>query len=263
MKTKLSIRCVLAGSVLLATILQTVAYLTSYTASDNYFRVGTILPILAIVCTAIAAIAGAVDAILYSKENRIQSKDAFPFISAFSAVGFLLTGIRLLPSASNLFGKVGALILLLAAVYCILDMFRAEILSSVTFGFGFAAPIGCIMLTAHHYFDMTLEMNAPIKISLQVALLFSMLFFVGELRCRLGKPQPILYPTVTAMTVAIGAYASIPAIVAYLAGKVTRFDYFCTAILVLGITLTACMRLIAMYFPKSTEQQQNSIPEND
>ena len=94
-------------------------------------------------------------------------------------------------------------------------------------------------------------MNAPLKTTLQVSLLFLMLYQTAELRFLLGKPQPRLYLTLSAWALAFGCLSSIPLAVAFFTGRLTRLDYVSGGLLLLCATVTVCHRLFVLHRPVS------------
>ena len=251
MKAKKAIAYSFAGTALGATLLQTLSFLICYDSGTNYFQSKAILPIVSLALMLIAGALGIASVFVWQEEvDPSQIKKRFPFASAIPAIGFLAAGFYFLSQAKSKFDLICAIAILIASLSFVLDLFSKESKSTI-FYLGFFAVFGCILLTGRHYFDMTIEMNAPIKVALQAALLFASVFFTQELRCLLSKATPRIYRAITAWTVALGCYASIPAIIAHLAGITDRFDYFCTALLVLSITVFAAIRLIVPHLKAS------------
>lgn len=249
-----ALRFTVAASAILAMLLQSLAYLASLVTDSNYFAYGSILPILAVASAAVAAAVGTADAILSGKAQKLDRKDRSRLASLPAAIGFAVAGIHLLLIAPTKLGIIGAILLIFGALYCALDCIGTEKFGSVAPLIGFANVLGCACLTCYHYFDQTVEMNAPAKVTIQLALLVAMLFYTAELRCRLGNPAPRLYRMLNAWTLASGALASLPIILAFAAGKITRVDYLTAAILVLGVTATAGIRF-ALLLPEGRYQE--------
>ncbi len=242
-----SLRITVAVSAALAMLLQCIAYLASLQVGSNYFEYRALLPILASVSAIIAATVGTLDAILTGKQS-IKPKDRVRLASLPAAIGFAIAGVHLLLIAPTRLGIISAILLIFGALYCALDCIGTNKFGALAPLIGFAAVLGCACLTGYHYFDNTVEMNAPVKVSLQLALLVAMLFYTGELRCRLGIAAPRTYQMLNAWMLASGSLASLPIVFAYLAGKITRADHLTAAILVLGITATAGIRFASLLF---------------
>ena len=253
-----ALRLATLGLAALALFSQLLAFAVSYQSDSNYFDRGAILPIASSVLATVAALLGTVDAILSGKED-VTHKDALRITALPAGVGFAVAGIHLLTVAVSTLGIITAILLIFGALYCILDCIGIEKFGSIAVIIGFTAVLGCAGLTGYHYFDHTVELNAPIKTSLQVALLCAMLFFTGELRCRLGTPAPRMYRMLTAWTIASGVLASLPLLLAFLIGKLERIDYLTAALLVLGITVTATVRYCAIL----VGEHRNADMQND
>lgn len=245
--------CVLVPA-LLAAALMTVAFFTQYDAPEtNYFRRGAVLPVIAGVLAALAAIAGTVLAVRIPRKTLKTDSLPAPIASLTSAVGFLFCAIFLgISTVRNGLDwtRVVALILSLAATaYALMVAFcdlRQESVRNLSVLLGFTPIFALIFLCAAHYFDRSLEMNAPCKVVLMLGLLAAMITFTGEIRYQLGTALPRAYLMLLSCTVAAGAL-SIPAVpAAYFVGILKGTDYLASAFAVLGCTLTAALRLYAL-----------------
>lgn len=243
-----ALRLAFAISSVLAAILQAIAVLTAYDTSANYFEQSAILPILAVCFAIIGAICGTVAARMTDtatlNSSPFSKRNAFPY----AALGFLLTAILLVLYGSaermNL-TPLTSIFLILAALYSILSElsdFREKHTTLLTF-LGFAAVIGCILLTAYFYFDVSVEMNAPLKVTTQIGLITAMVGYTGEIRYLLGKPMPRVYLMLASWTVAVGSLAALSVPIASLTQKLPRADYAAGAVLVLCLVLTQLMRI--------------------
>lgn len=245
----------------IALLLQTVSVLTDYEAATDYFRRGAVLPTIACISALLAVACGTAAAIL-SKENLASSpytedRPHFPF----SAIGYLIAGIGLTAigkdvpallaeaqkeqnTTPSLLALLAGISFLIAAVFAILTAFPqcrryGNVLSTV----GFFAVFGTILVNAYYYFDMTVEMNAPLKVAVQIGLLCVMLGITGELRYLLKIPMPRTYRMLLSWTLSAGALSSLPVLVAYLSGKMIRADYLFGALLILFYTIEAALSL--------------------
>ncbi len=240
----------------IAAFLQCIAMRTSYETNTNYFKIGAILPFVAILFAVVGAVCGILAACLMSADKKGQTPFSSRLTSSLSAAfGFLFSSVLLM-----LYGKAvwftipTVLILLLAAVYSVFcgTVNRCTHSSSVAL-LGFSAVIGCALLNAYYYFDSSVEMNAPVKVSLQTALLFAMLYYTGELRYLLGREKPRLYRILAHCTISACAVSSLPVMISYGLGITDRADYFAGALLSLGIAVTAVFRV----------QQTSVMPNQD
>ena len=230
----------------LAAILQCLAVLLSFEDGTNYFENGALLPILATVFAILGGILGTLSA--FTADPTALSKTPFSKSVSFSplTVGFAAAAILLLLQGSEPFPFITAVLLLLATLYAILVEFpklRETVLPTLV---GMVAVLALIAVNAYYYFDMTVEMNAPIKVTTQLGLLCTMLALTGELRYLLGKPMPRLFVALSAWVVSIGALSALSVPLAYLVGKIDRIDYATGGLLVLCAVLTALLRLKAL-----------------
>ena len=232
-----------------AALLQTVALLTSYDAIANYFIRGSILPTLAVVFALLGAVGGTAAAILTDPKELNPTPFAQRLLQAPALLGFLAVAI-LLPIYGNRAATprlpiAAAVLLSLAVLYCILSgipSMREKHSTAIIF-LGFATVIGCIVTVACYYFDISIDMNAPVKVATQIGILCSMLYFTCEIRYLLGKTMPRMYLAVSSWVIAIGALCAPAVPVAYFAGKLTRTDYAAGAVLVFCVILTVLLRL--------------------
>lgn len=249
----------------LAAILQTLAVLISYDPTANYFERGAILPTLA-VCLAIAGIVcGTIAARMTNTETLNDSPFSKQIAIPYAAIGFLLTAIVLPLNASAermTLTLVTSVFLVLAAFFHILSCFPSirEKYATVICFLGFAAIVGCILSMGYFYFDVSVEMNAPLKVAVQMGLITAMLGYVGELRYLLGQPMPRTYLTVLSWSISVGALSAIAVPIAMIAKKLPRVDYAVGGLLVLCIATTQILRMRTLLSTPSTE---DTATDND
>ena len=174
-------------------------------------------------------------------------------------VGFLASALCLFFTDPSATGILVALFLLGAALYgyfCTIPKFPL---------LGSTAVLGCALLNAYYYFDVSVEMNAPIKVLLQTALLFAMIYYTCELRFLLGRGKPRLFLVFAYATVAASSLCAISLPVALLCGIIQKPIYAMGAVTLLGISLTATLRLFYLYkeenvvsAPHSTDTKEDS-----
>ena len=244
----------------LITLLQILAFLLDYEApAANYFSVGAILPTIANVLTVLVVLAGCLLALLIPK-NQLQL-GTLPVRAASipAAVGFLAGAVILLLSLNSTASRFAVLFLLLGAAYALLSGYAPARMSATSALLGFAAVLGCILLDALYYFDSSLEMNAPVKVTVIIGLLCAMLYYTGEIRILLGKPAPRLYMMLCFWLLGAGGLAALPIPIAALAGAFARTtspsnapvlaqqmyhpEYLAGALIVLGTAISAGIRL--------------------
>ncbi len=261
--------------VILSCVFQALAIPFAMEEGSNYF-VPSPLPVLATICMWAAIVTG-VASVFTTKRERLN-KDIFRGHRKFlvsTTLGFLLCALTALMRVVEGILANGALSLdlsffifvfsLTATVYIILlcrptfreNPGRVQIVALL----GFGAVIACVLLGAYYYFDMTVELNAPIKTMLQAALLFSTLFFTGELRYLLKRPMPRLFLILCNLTVAIGARPAVFILISFFYGVSTRLDYAAGGLLILSIVCTALIRIENLF--TSEEEPAAEEPNNE
>ena len=259
-RSRYLLRFLFAGLSASAMLLGMLAVAFSYDDGTNYFQVGALLPFFAALSAILAAAAGTADAILTPLQEITTptSTNRFQAEHLPAGIGFLITSLTLFVIEGTRISKVTAVVTAIAFLYCILASLGSRIAQEIKAYLAFAAAISCGLLTILHYFDFTVEMNAPIKLSIQITLLCAMLFFVGEIRTHFNMPASRLYRAVRTWTVASGMLTSLAVALAFFLKKTDRFDYFSLSITLIGLTATAFLR----WLPHTPEAKRTDT-END
>ena len=241
---------VFLGAAVVALLSQTFSVLLFYEAQSNYFQKGVFLPTIAVIFFLISIAAGTLSAYLSRPVGDSISK--LRFIPLFPSIGFAVSGMELFIKATSTLEIACSIFLIASAIYSVLAFLTPKNLSELTIWLGFAPVLSFTLLTAHYYFDFTVEMNAPLKLMLQCGLLCAMLFYTGELRILLNRPAPRLYRMLCAWTVTAASFASVPAITAFLTGKTDRIEFLLVGILLSGVAASALLRLTPIQTHVST-----------
>ena len=230
------------------TVLQTLVYLIAYDPRANYFLRGTTLPTVSILLLCAGILLGLAYVLLLPKNvlgtrNLPGRMASLP--SAVGAVAAAVTFLLARPESSLFFGIL--VMLVITAVYNAMLPFAndAKRKNTVTI-LGFFAVFAYAMTAAYYYFDLTFEMNAPLKTLLQMGLLFSIVSTTEELRFLIGNARPRAYLMLALATSTVGALTALPVPIAFVAGIVDRVDYLAGAILVLGTTVTTLWRSVTL-----------------
>ena len=244
-----------------AVVLLVVAFLREFgTDSDSYFARGAIFPALAVSLLLISLVFAAISAF------RAQSTapGAFSYAAFPAFFGCILTAIALVRSslvASPLFFFAA----LFFAIPVLMKKRSRPLLLLLNPFFGFAAIAAMIYLCVVYYFDMTVEMNAPLKTLLHMGLLFCILYVTAEIRCFLGKGMPRLFRLLSAAATGVGLFTSLPLLIAFLGNTFSRTQYpayFAGVFAVLGISLTALFRLIGSLIQRPATENE-ATAENE
>ena len=249
----------------LTALLQTLAYLLNYEAPDaNYFETSAVFPALATGLCVATVLAGSLAALLIPKGECPEpavwlGPRPHRVACAAAAVGFFAGAVVLAFSSTAVAARLAIPLLLLGGVYELLSGWlpaRSRIWAGLT---GFAAVLGCILVGAVYYFDTSLEMNAPVKVSVMIGVLCAMLFCTGEIRVLLGKPARRLLLLLGVWLLALGGLAALPVPLAALCGVFDRSttpaglpllaqrmahpEYLAGALIALGLAAAAGVRL--------------------
>ena len=245
-----------------ATLLSTFAVAFLYDENANYFVPGSKIFPIAVICAIIAFVAAILLAIVIPKEETVSGSPfgsrlvfALPAALGFGA-GAILLIIEFAKSQKILF-LIATLFLLLSAAHVLLS----ETDRANTF-LGFAPPIACALMVGVLYFDTSLEMNAPLKVVTQCALLPLMLYFTAELRYLLDREIPRLYLALAFCSFAASSLCVLAVPLASFAGMLDNTNNcLAAALIVLGANITILLRL--KRYLKPTPAPENETKETD
>lgn len=244
-------RIVSAILVAVAVVLRTLNLFGFYEADIGYYRTGSVLPtvfrIFVLLCTLFFAIFAF---ILGKHAERIPSKNSATVgASLLVALTFAVTALwrycfsAALMTTSTIFAFVtGGL----AAVYFILFAFgKLSAPSALLTGLGTILWFGCILSAS--YFDITVPMNAPLKLVLQLACLGGMLLMLSEMRlcCGARKQRFTLFALPAATLYLLSS--AIPSIIADVMGILNARDLAYTDFACLALGLFALVRLLSPF----------------
>lgn len=239
----------LSALFVLTVLLSLFAGLFQFDGGTNYYLRGAVLP----VCAVVTALVGAVVAFVMA-----FGSDASPFPTVdrrahlLPAAGTLSSGIVILwratslESTSRTLAILSGVLLLLSALFFALSAFLgAEKSRGGLALLGFACPLAAASLTFYYYFDKTVEMNSPVKVFLQLGLLFAIPAFLLCSRSLLDRSLPRLLSALSLAFLPLSALAAGPC-AAMLAGiTAMRVDYLVGALLILTLQALAVVRLFS------------------
>ncbi len=246
---------------LAGTIFLLFAYANAFDPTvSHYFSAGSALPVLGGVLLGLSIMCGVVGAVFAKKNPESLSEAAVPFkIDLLAALGALGSSVWLL-----ILGKTipGVLMIFAAIFFTLCAGAIAKIYGKYLLWGGFAAIAATIAWNATYYFDMTVEMNAPTKILLQMAFLAAMLFITAECRLLLGRFDCLLIPILTVLCVALCISAGAVDLYLLAAKKDIGTVYLAAAPFLFCVGMTALGRLIQMLLPKK-QTEATAITENE
>ena len=247
---------VVPGASVAAAIFMVLGVLLAYEKGTNYFEPNAILPILAVIWATLGFAAALIFAVIVPKEeiDPFSPFKAGLLTSLPAALGFgigaILLAVEFFKNQSALF-LVAALLLLASAAHVLLNKGdRAGAL------LGFVPPVACALLIAVLYFDASLEMNAPLKVAVQTALLPLMLYFTAELRYLLNRDIPRLYFALALISIVLASLCVLAVPVACLMGTLKNTNCLAAALVVAGNLITLLLKLKKYFAPIPS-------PEND
>ena len=245
-----------------AAIIEVVSVLVYYDGTSNYFKSQSLLPTIAVILALLGTAIGIVSAITINREFQVATIFSDKNSPSPATIGFLTASIFTMIYCSRTIqpaiGVLSAILLLCGAIYCILTSIPAlRAKKNLAVLFGILAILGTILLNAYYYFDVSLEMNAPFKLTTQMGLLCATVYLTGEIRFLLGTQKPKFFLGLCTMLVSIGSLCSLSLLVAFFLDKTDRGDYVTGALLVFCMILSALLRmrnLLAPTVPDNTEE---------
>ena len=240
----------------IATFFMTFAVLFCYEKSSNYFEPNAIIPVLATIWAILGLFTAVIFAIIIPKEE-ITSHSPFTAnltVALPAALGFGIGAILLViefAKTQSISTLVTVLLLLLSAAYVLLS--ETDRINSIL---GFIPPIAIAVLVGILYFDASLEMNAPLKVAVQTALLPLMLYFTTELRYLLNREIPRLYLALALISVTLASLCILAIPVAFLTGILENTNCLAGSLVVTGNIITILLKFKRHLYPIPS-------PEND
>ena len=244
-----------------ATLLSTIAIAFSYDKSTNYFTTNSILFPLATAVAILTFALAIAAALMTPKENLVAiSPFGSNLLTALpAALGFGIGAIfSILEFVKSNFALllVTTVFLLLSATYVLLS--ETERVSTF---WGFAPPIACALMVGVLYFDTSLEMNAPLKVAVQTALLPLMLYFTAELRYLLKREIPRLFLALALVSVSLASLCVLAVPTACLMGVLENTNCLAGSIIVAGTNITILLKL--KKYLHMTPSHENDTKETD
>lgn len=229
---------------------------------SHYFTAGSPFPVLSGVFLALSVGCGIAGAILAKKNPEGLSSPAVPsYATAPAAFGALCSAVWLLVAGQVM---LGVLVLFASIFFTLCACFLAKLYGKYLLWAGFIAIAAAIALNVTYYFDMALEMNAPVKVLLQSAVLAVMLYVTAECRLLLGRFDRLLIPILTVLCISLCIGAGAVDLYLLFAKKESAAVYLAAAPLLLGVGLTALWRLAQMLLSKKVSVSTADRPiENE
>lgn len=238
-----------------ATVLRTIACITQLDYTYGYFRNDTLITVADAVIWF-----GVVLMLLYPlyapKANlRASFRGSATYVSGgIVAASLIFFSVTMAGHAHSLLGGESGLDLPLSVISSALAILSAGHFFANTFFsesrnvIRAALAITTVLLLSLHaiflFFDTSLPLNAPNKLTDQMALLFSAIFFLFEARISLGAEKWRGYCTFGLMALMLTAYAGIPSLITYLVNGATLSYSIEESLLVGAIFIFITTRLV-------------------
>ena len=247
---------IFGAEALLIVILRTVAFFTAFDPAIGYFSKGA-LPIIIYISEGLALLDAFAPLLLFKKEELSPTRErATPLgLAASAAVAALLAVIAcylpvraislinaldMVTAPSTLMFLATALALP-AAAYFLLPVLGKPQQATI---FGYAVIPVAILLLSATYFDLHVQMNAPHKVSIHLALLAVMLFVLYEIRAAIGRGQPRALLSLSAVCFLFSTAAGLPNLIAFVAGKLSDPLYLLCDLFTIAISLYVAARAV-------------------
>ena len=203
-----------------------VALIPSFSSPANYIPAGLVATTLAMLGAHILVVNSKTDLTLASTYTKVIST-ATPIL-AFAAVGYFLLSSILIARRS---------------------MRRSD--------FGIITLLFICMYVAYIYFDTSLPINAPTRITDEIAFLGIAMFFLGETRLSLGRESWRRYIAFAFIGATVTAYSAIPNLIYYFARKETLSLSIYESLLTLAFFIFIISKIFLT--PMLTKDKNSSI----
>ena len=243
----------LGALALVAIVLRSIALARFFDSNTGYFTKG-VLPIIVRLAEVLGAALCASFLFLIKKDTLTPPRAPLSIAGLFGctlcALTLTITAVYFLVRRTSIPSPTIILLLctlfLLASVAYFINQFRDTQEPDTTLPFGYMAILGAALLLATLYFDLTTPMNAPHKISLQIALLSVMVAILYELRAATDAPHPRAQATTCAFAFFACAVTGIPNALAFLFGSFDEPLYLLADFICIALSLyfaTKCMAI--------------------
>ena len=236
---------------LISVILRLIALLTAFDTNVGYFDSAAIITYIdrAVFFAAIAF--GIVVPIITKKDGISAAASPVTLWSTFAsfALGFVFAIFALLftllswqsRSILSYVVSVGAVV---SAVYYIYEGFRpikAEGLTAKRAIVAIISIVGLIAIVFLENFDFTVALNSSEKLLSMFVFVLAPIFIIQKLKFHTEAPSPRFYLCTSFLTALLGAYLSIPCIIANCAGTLENPKYLLYYLLALALSIYASM----------------------
>ncbi len=264
--SRLQLLSILLGALTLGTVVLRTVALTRFLNTDTGYltRGGFVIPLYILELLAVALCIAL--PFLIKKEPVAVCDSPLSigglFGAGLCALAMVVTAFYYMLRRAHI--PAPAVIVFLAAIFLLggaayfINQFRAKQEPATTLPFGYAAILGAALLLATLYFDLTTPMNAPHKISLQLALLSTMAALLYELRIATGEPLPRVQAAVTGFACFTCAVTGIPNTIAFLAGAYDSIPYLFADLTAAALAIYFGAKCISICCPAKKDGEETN-----
>ena len=248
----------------LAACAEILSVLAFYDKAANYFDHNALLPTVAVALALLGSALGIASAILTASDALGEDIFSEKISLSPAAIGFLTAALFAVlyctKTVRPIIGLLAALLLICGMAYGIVSSLpKLRQHKNLSVLLGMLAVLGTILLNAYYYFDVSLEMNAPFKLTTQMGLLCATLYLTGEIRFLLGAQKPRLFLAIGTTLISVGSLCSLSLLVACLLGKTDSGDYVAGSLLVFCMMLTAIIRTRSLIPREEIDQDDETV----
>lgn len=239
----------------LAALIRAIGLFFFYDASIGYFSGALFSALAYLVPMGALLVLGILSLVFFRGEEIGYAKNAplaVKIVSAACALLFFLWSVQGLTSGAPWYTTVLGLF---SALYFLLAL-TADTRTPALPIAGLCVILRLIVALGNSHFDITVAMNSPDKLALQLALLSGMIFTVCELRARIDTPRTALwfFSAGIAATLLIGN--SLPTLLAAAADRIYRPDAPLLSATLLAFGLYAAVRLLTVALNPTPAQEE-------
>ena len=237
------------GFLALATVIRCLAFAFQFDSDIGYFSRGAVLPIVSLVLLLAGLAVGVYAAIRYRKEvkcERLFRRLEWPsFAAMFAMIGYMFyMGYCFFFVQKKILWGILVLFSVLGVVFFLKSFFGRQSMQETT-AWGFGLVIYEVLVIFLNYTEWTTTLNSPIKMTLQLAALAQMLYFVTEFREMLQIPRRGFHVFAAVLMAGLSAYFSLPEILTFMTGQAQHALYFFSGIVSLMMTCYGVTALLS------------------
>lgn len=232
--------------------------------SFGYYTIGAILPVVSNIFMAVAIVAFAVCAIIFTDSTEeVSAPDGITkYVALIPAAALILHSVKLMSSAmaaTSISPLVTLITSVIAAVFFIMVAFsKGSTSASALCGIGFIVWLGSSWLSSYN--DLLIPMNSPEKLFFHFGCIGAALLTVGELRSMHSISKPKLYRFSLWSAQLLLLAAALPSVIDFLVKNV-KSSVFHENLVLLGVAAYAVARNIHFIITSFSSKKETTLEE--